>query len=106
MVLVILSLIHNLSIDQVGHPFIFLLQLQHHPLQMRNISLQPLVVVLKIYSQVVLRMKLLLSCRQQFLHSNFMATQLLELLLQLVVLLVFVWKLKLHAVTQLIKRLL
>lgn len=73
---------------------------------MCHISLQPIVVILKIYSQVVLRIKLLLSCRQQFLNSNFMATQLLELLLQVVVLLVFVWKLKLHAVTQLIKRLL
>jgi len=73
---------------------------------MCHISLQPIVVILKIYSQVVLRIKLLLSCHQQFLNSNFMATQLLELLLQVVVLLVFVWKLKLHAVTQLIKRLL
>lgn len=106
MVLVILSLIHNRSIDQVGHPFIFLLQLQHHPLQMCHISLQPIVVILEIYSQVVLRIKLLLSWSQQLLNSNFMATQLLELLLQVVVLLVFAWKLKLHAVTQLIKRLL
>jgi hypothetical protein len=73
---------------------------------MCHISLQPIVVILKIYSQVVLRIKLLLSWSQQLLNSNFMATQLLELLLQVVVLLVFVWKLKLHAVTQLIKRLL
>lgn len=73
---------------------------------MCHISLQPIVVILEIYSQVVLRIKLLLSWSQQLLNSNFMATQLLELLLQVVVLLVFVWKLKLHAVTQLIKRLL
>jgi hypothetical protein len=73
---------------------------------MCHISLQLIVVILKIYSQVVLRIKLLLSWSQQLLNSNFMATQLLELLLQVVVLLVFVWKLKLHAVTQLIKRLL
>jgi hypothetical protein len=73
---------------------------------MCHISLQPIVVILEIYSQVVLRIKLLLSWSQQLLNSNFMATQLLELLLQVVVLLVFAWKLKLHAVTQLIKRLL
>ncbi len=73
---------------------------------MCHISLQPIVVILEIYSQVVLRIKLLLSWSQQLLNSNFLATQLLELLLQVVVLLVFAWKLKLHAVTQLIKRLL